>query len=67
MGQAVVDLALVADGVVGVVNGARAFALVVRVLADESCSVEGFVAAVAVLLPVLEVAFVDSKVVLERA
>ena len=67
MGQAVVDLALVADGVVGVVNGARAFALVVRVLADESCSVEGFVAAVAVLLPVLEVAFVDPKVVLERA
>lgn len=67
MWKAVVDLASVAERIIRVVNSAGAFTLVMNVLANVSCSVERFVAAMAVLLPVLEIAFINPKMVLERA
>lgn len=58
------DLASVAYCIVCVVDCACALALVVGVLAHVSCSVEGFVTSMAVLLAVLEVPFVNPKMVL---
>lgn len=67
VGKTVVDLAPVAESIVCVVDGTGAFTLVVDILTDVSYSVERFVAAMAMSLPILEVAFIYPEMILERA